>query len=111
MTIPDRLALKPTWFPDNRRTGGRLRTHLPVSLLTLRGDTYSAYLTNASSSGFRIRSEYGGTVGRFLSVDVPNFTQYAGWVAWAYSGEFGFEVANPIPQAVIDHIVAMAAEG
>jgi hypothetical protein len=88
-----------------------LRTHLPVSLLTLRGDTYSAFLTNASSSGFRIRSEYGVTVGRFLSVDVRDFAQYAGWVAWAFSGEFGFEVANPIPQAVIDHIVAMAGDG
>jgi hypothetical protein len=66
---------------------------------------------NASSSGFRIRSEYGVTVGRFLSVDVRDFAQYAGWVAWAFSGEFGFEVANPIPQAVIDHIVAMAGDG
>jgi hypothetical protein len=87
-----------------------LRTHLPVSVLTLRGDTYSAYLTNASSTGFRIRSEHGVTVGRFLSVDVPNFTQYAGWVVWAFSGEYGFKAAHPIAHAVIDHIVAIAAE-
>jgi hypothetical protein len=76
----------------------------------LRGDTHSAFLTNASPSGFRIRSNYGVTIGRFLLVDVPNFTQYPGWVAWANSGEFGFEVANSIPQKVIDRIVAMAAE-
>jgi hypothetical protein len=76
----------------------------------LRGDTYSGFLTNASVSGFRINLDQGLIIGRFLLVDVPNFTQYPGWVAWADTGEFGFEVANPIPQAVIDHIVAMAAE-
>jgi hypothetical protein len=104
------ISSKPAWFPDDRRAGARLRTHLPVTVLTLSGGTYSAFLMNASASGFRVRSDYGATIGRYLLVDVPNFTQYSGWVTWANSGEFGFEVANPIPRAVIDHIVALAAE-
>jgi hypothetical protein len=110
MSNPNGITSKPVWFPDDRRAGARLRTHLPVSVLTLSGGTYAASLTNASVSGFRVRSEYAATIGRFLLVDVPNFTQYSGWVAWTNSGEFGFEVANPIPRAVLDQIVAMAAE-
>jgi hypothetical protein len=110
MSSPDRSPLQPASFPDDRRAGARVRTYFPVSILTLGGEISPAFVTNASVSGFRIRSEYGVTLGRFLLVDVPSFTQYAGWVAWANAGEFGFELANPIPQAVIDHIVAMAAE-
>jgi hypothetical protein len=87
-----------------------LRTYLPVSLHMLRGDTYSGFLTNASVSGFRIKLDQGLTIGRFLVVDLPNFTQYPGWVAWADTGEFGFEVANALPQEIIDYIQAAAAK-
>lgn len=80
-----------------------------MSLITPAGDLHAATLTNISSLGFRIRSEYGVTLGRFLSLDIPQLTRYSGWVAWSYSDEFGLDVANPIPQKVIDHILALAA--
>lgn len=110
MSHDDHPADKPLSFPGNRRSAVRSRIHLAVSLITPAGDIYSATLTNISSLGFRIRSDYGVTLGRFLSVDVPELARYSGWVAWSHSGEFGLDVANPVPQKVIDHIVANAAK-
>jgi hypothetical protein len=67
-------------------------------------------VTNVSSLGFRIRSDYGVTIGRFLSLDVPGLARYSGWVAWSQADQFGLDVANPLPQKVIDHILMIAAE-
>jgi hypothetical protein len=110
MSDPDHPIPEPPRLRAERRLAVRSRIHLPVFLLTPSGDTYSAFLTNVSSLGFRIRSEYGATIGRFLSLDVPELARYSGWVAWSQAGQFGLDVANPVPQKVIDHILMIATE-
>jgi hypothetical protein len=110
MSVPDCPTSKTASFPDNQRAAVRSRAHLPVFLVTPAGDAYSAFLTNVSCIGFRIRSEYRVTIGRFLTVDLPGLARYPGWVAWANADEFGLDVADFIPKEVIDQIVATAAE-
>lgn len=92
----------------DRRNCTRRAISLPVTIVTGFGDTHAAIVQNVSSRGFNIQSEYGVTIGRFLSLDIPGLAQYPGWVAWSYLGGFGLEVANPIPEQVIEYIVAMA---
>ena len=91
-------------------TGERLYDRGSIQFPSLYGERYfSSFLTNVSSLFFRIRSEYRVTIGRFLSLDVPGLARYSGWVAWSHAGEFGLDVANPIPQEIVDDIVEMAA--
>ena len=63
-----------------------------------------------STLGFKLRSEYRVTVGRFVSLDIPGLTVYSGWVAWSYLDQFGLDVANAIPEPVIEYIIAMALQ-
>ncbi|KQM96361.1 hypothetical protein ASE77_18900 [Sphingomonas sp. Leaf226] len=83
---------------------------LPAVLVTSLADEHPAIIQNVSTLGFKLRSEYRVTVGRFLSLDIPGLTVYSGWVAWSYLDQFGFDVANAIPEPVIEHIIAMALQ-
>jgi hypothetical protein len=96
--------------PLDRRSSNRTGMSHPAVLITALGDKHSAIIQNVSTLGFKIRSEYGVTVGRFLSIDIPGLATYAGWVAWSYNDQFGFDVANAIPEPVIKHIIAMAVQ-
>ena len=96
--------------PLDRRCSNRTCMSHPAALITALGDKHSAIIQNVSTLGFKIRSEYGVTVGRFLSIDIPGLATYAGWVAWSYRDQFGLDVANAIPEPVIKHIIAMAAQ-
>ena len=108
MSNDDHLVAKPPPFAGDRRLAARARICLAVLLITPGGEIYAATLTNISSLGFRIRADYGVTLGRFLSLDVPELARYSGWVAWSQEGEFGLAVANPIPQEVIKHILLIS---
>jgi len=83
---------------------------LPAVLITSLADEHPAIIQNVSTLGFKLRSEYRVTVGRFLSLDIPGLTAYSGWVAWSYLDQFGLDVANAIPEPVIAHIIAMALQ-
>jgi len=79
-------------------------------LVTPLGDEHPAIIQNISTLGFKIRSEYGVTIGRFLAIDIPGLTAYSGWVSWSYLGEFGLDVANAIPGPVVEHIINIAVQ-
>jgi len=96
--------------PLDRRCSNRTAMNHPAVLITSLGDKHSAIIQNVSTLGFKIRSEYGVTVGRFLSIDIPGLATYSGWVAWSYRDQFGLDVANAIPEPVIKHIIAMAVQ-
>lgn len=92
----------------NERVAVRRPIHLPAFLVASGGERFSATLLDVSTHGFRISSGYPTTIGRFLAVDIPAFARYSGWVAWAYQFEFGFDVANPLPKEVVNHLLRMA---
>jgi hypothetical protein len=98
--------------PDlsERRYSTRRAVDLDVFLITPLGDAHPANIQDVSSRGFRIRSDYGVTIGRFLTLDIPGLTRYSGWVAWSYLGEFGLEAATPVPDDIVDHIVTLGEQ-
>ncbi|VXC81711.1 hypothetical protein SPHINGOT1_20155 [Sphingomonas sp. T1] len=96
--------------PLDRRCSNRTAMSHPAVLITSLGDKHSAIIQNVSTLGFKVRSEYEVTVGRFLSIDIPGLATYSGWVAWSYRDQFGLDVANAIPEPVIKHIIAMAVQ-
>lgn len=101
-------SIKPNQLPHDTRIASRALIHLPVFLTAPGGEPFTATLTDIATHGFRVQSGYPAKMGQFLSIDVPAFAQYSGWVAWARSEEFGFDVANPLPARVIDHILGLA---
>lgn len=96
--------------PLDRRYSSRTAMSLKAVLITPLGDEHRAVIRNVSTLGFKISSEYGVTIGRFLAIDIPGLTAYSGWVAWSYLGEFGLDVANAIPGPVVEHIIEIADE-
>jgi len=94
----------------DRRYSNRTAMSLPAVLITSLADEHPDIIQNVSTLGFKLRSEYGVTVGRFLSLDIPGLTAYSGWVAWSYLDQFGLDVANAIPEPVIEYIITMALQ-
>lgn len=83
---------------------------LPVFLMAPGGEPFSARVTNIATHGFRVESVYIAKMGQFLSIEIPAFARYSGWVAWTLTSEFGFDVANPLPEPVVDHILNLALQ-
>ena len=110
MSLNDHPSLKPGWLPDDARTASRSPIHLPAFLMAPGGEPFSATLVDIGTHGFRVQSGYPAKMGQFLAIEVPAFSRYSGWVAWAHSGEFGFDVANPLPEPVVDHILSLALQ-
>jgi hypothetical protein len=110
MSLHNYPSMKPNWLPDDARVAERAALHLSVFLMAPGGEPFSATLTNIATHGFRIGSGYPAKMGQFLSIEIPAFARYSGWVAWAQAGEFGFDVANPLPEPVVDHIINLALQ-
>lgn len=85
--------------------------HHPVNigalLFTPLGEVIPVTVTDVSSCGFRLRADYGVTIGRSLILAVPGLAKYSGWVAWSYLGEFGLEGAQTISEHAIEEIVGL----
>lgn len=110
MSFHDQPLLKPSRPQDDARTTSRSPIHLPAFLIAPGGDPFSATVIEIATHGFRVQSGYRAKMGQFLAIEVPAFSRYSGWVAWAHSGEFGFDVANPLPEPVVDHILSLALQ-
>lgn len=108
MNVHSHISSRPEWLPADDRVAERIPIHLPVFLIAPGGEPFSATVIDVSTHGFRIKSGYPATLGRFLAIDVPAFSRYQGWVAWAHTNEFGFAVAHPLPEGVVNHILKLA---
>lgn len=108
MSFHDHPSRKPSWLPEDARIASRALIHLPAFLMAPGGEPFSAIVIDIATHGFRVRTGYPAKMGQFLSIDVPAFARYSGWVAWTESGELGFDVANPLPEPVVDHIIGLA---
>lgn len=94
----------------DRRYSSRCLASVGVLLITPLGDMLPATIRDVSSHGFRVKADYGVTIGRSLVIVIPGLPKYSGWVAWSYLGEFGLEGAEIISEYAIDHIVALEYE-
>jgi hypothetical protein len=110
MSLHDHTSLKPSWLPADARVTSRALIHPPAFLMTPGGEPFSATVIDIATHGFRVQSNYPAKMGQFVVIEVPAFARYSGWVAWAHAGEFGLDVANPLPEPVVDHIISLALQ-
>jgi hypothetical protein len=89
----------------DRRYSARRFVNIEIFLITALGNIIPATARDVSSRGFRVKADYGVTIGRPIVLVIPGLSNYPGWVAWSYLGEFGVEGAEVISDHVIDYIV------
>lgn len=94
--------------PTGSRRSRRALTNLQVALTTPGQEVLSASLADISTGGCKVRSTCIVAPGRFLTIDIPEFASYSGWVAWVNGIEFGIDLSNPIPVDVVKHILMLA---
>jgi len=94
---------------SNRRYSSRRLVDIGVLLITPLGDMIPATVRDVSAGGFRVKADYGVTIGRSLGLAIPGLPRYTGWVAWSYLGEFGLEGTQTISEHAVAHIVALGA--
>jgi hypothetical protein len=90
-----------------RRCASRHLVNLGALLITPLGEMIPATVTGVSTRGFRVKADYGVTIGRSVGLAIPGLPRYVGWVAWSYLGEFGLEGAQEITEDAVAHIVAL----
>lgn len=83
----------------------RLPLYLPAFLINPGDVRDPVLITDLSATGCQIASTARVTVGRYLGIHIPGFARYAGWVVWQTREGFGLDFCNPLPTAVVDHIV------
>ena len=95
--------------PDlvDRRYSSRHLVNVGALLITPSGNMLNATVRDVSSRGFRVKADYGVTIGRSLVLAIPELPKYPGWVAWSFLGEFGLEAAQEISEHAIEHIIAL----
>lgn len=95
--------------PDlvDRRYSSRHLVNVGALLITPSGNMLNATVRDVSSRGFRVKADYGVTIGRSLVLAIAGLPKYPGWVAWSFLGEFGLEAAQEISEHAIEHIIAL----
>jgi hypothetical protein len=91
----------------DRRYSSRHLVNVRVLLITPSENIFHATVRDVSSRGFRVKADYGVTIGRSLVLTIPGLPNYPGWIAWSFLGEFGLEVAEEISEHAIEHIIAL----
>ncbi len=59
--------------------------------------------------GCRVSTSQVLSVGAFVTLALPHFTDINGWVAWSLDGEIGLDFAHPLPLRVVDYILDRAS--
>ena len=99
------LAASPLSIED--RANLRLPLYLPAFLLSSGDVRDPVVVTDISATGCKIAGSVHVAVGRYLGIQIPGFSPYAGWVAWQTRDGFGLDFSNPLPNAVVAHIVGL----
>jgi hypothetical protein len=97
----------PGWLPSDERKALRIQAQLTAELKGERLDPSSVTLTDVSELGCQIASAQKISVGSFVTLTVPNFTSFTGWVAWKGEGAYGIDFAHPLLPAVVERIVEL----
>ncbi|RYF15676.1 MAG: hypothetical protein EOO77_13135 [Oxalobacteraceae bacterium] len=90
------------------RRSCRALINLPIVMTTPSREVLPACLADISTGGCKVRSAYAVAPGRFVTIDIPEFASYSGWVAWENGIEFGLDLSNPIPVGVVQHVLTLA---
>ncbi len=93
------------WTGKNQRTSVRIVVDWEASVASDKFGARAIKITDCSSRGCRIETDLAVTVGSFVRIAVPMFTDVEGWVAWSSPSAIGVDFAHPLPSRVLEYIV------
>ena len=105
MTVRSFKLAAPGWTGKEHRTSVRIVVDWEASVAADKFGSCAVKITDCTSRGCRIETELSVTVGTFVQIAIPNFTEVQGWVAWSIPTAIGVDFAHPLPSKVLEYLV------
>ncbi|MEG3166511.1 hypothetical protein U1701_18190 [Sphingomonas sp. PB2P19] len=105
------MPTEPSEFKGSARLAAdeRKAVRIPVDWLAtiaaVKFETQPVRIVDCTTSGCRIETAFAVTVGTFVHVAIPKFTEVPGWVAWSRPNAIGIDFSHPLPNLVLEHII------
>ena len=68
----------------------------------------AVHLTDLTYRRCCLSTKQGVSVGSFVTIHVPGYTEINGWIAWVKNGEVGLDFADPLPHAVTEYVLRLS---
>lgn len=105
MTVRSFKLPAPGWTGKEQRTAVRIVVDWEASVAADKFDSCAVKITDCSNRGCRVETDLGVTVGTFVQLAIPNFTDVQGWVAWSSPAAIGVDFAHPLPGKVLEYLI------
>jgi len=104
-----RSAAKRTTVFDalDEREVERKPVRLVVQAKSALRDDHSVTMLNVSNIGALISTSTRLPVGSFMTLVIKDSMTYGAWIVWCGCGFAGLSFANPLPDAVVDHLTEL----
>lgn len=95
----------PRWAGKEQRTAVRMVVDWEASVAGDKFGSCAVKITDCTIRGCRIETGLRVTVGTFVQIAIPNFTDVHGWVAWSSSTAIGVGFTHPLPSKVLEYLI------
>ncbi len=105
--MPSRSAKPeyPSWLAGDERKAVRIPVNWAATVTADKFKTEAVRITDCTRLGCRIETRLAVTIGTFVHVAIPNFTDVPGWVAWRSPEAIGIDFSDPLPNRVLEHVI------
>ena len=93
----------------DERKAARVPLRLTAVLRCDRHPTQQVSVIDLTRFGCQIVTHRRVTAGTFVTLDIPDYVDLFGWVAWTHDCKLEVDFAHPLPPAVMDHITRLGA--
>jgi hypothetical protein len=105
MTTRSFKLAAPSWTGNDKRTAARIVVNWEASVAADKFGSCPVKIADCTNRGCRIETDLGVTIGTFVQIMVPKFTNVQGWVAWSSPTAIGVDFAHPLPNRVLEYII------
>jgi hypothetical protein len=105
MTARSFKASDPAWLGKEQRQAVRIVVDWAASVAADKFGSKTVRITDCTNRGCRIETDLAVTVGTFVNVIIPQFTDVPGWVAWSSPDAMGIDFSHPLPRRVLEYII------
>jgi hypothetical protein len=91
----------------DERTEPRLSLRLRAVLKCDKTPAQQVIATDITRTGCRSMIQRRVSVGTFVTLEIPDFVEVFGWVAWGNDYAVGIDFSHALPPAVLAHIVGL----
>lgn len=105
MTVRSFKPAAPEWAGKEQRTAVRIMVDWEASVAADKFGSRAVKITDCTIRGCRIETDLCVSVGTFVQIAIPNFTDVQGWVAWTSPAAIGIDFAHPLPSKVLEYLI------